>query len=154
MRLRFLLHSATTGSLLATSALASTQSEPGAEPATAPAPSMVRGATPKNIRQWAPLVAQNYPVEAVRSELEGRVGVQVEIDPTGAVSRCMVTSSSGHAILDEAACKGMERYAQFNPARDSEGRPARGRYKTTVTFALHKPATPPAEKPAPASRTI
>lgn len=120
-----------------------------APPTPAPdlAPSLARGAVPKELNQWAGQVARAYPAEALRQGLEGRVGVRVGVDPTGLVSSCMVIRSSGHQILDQAACTSMTRFAKFHPARDAQGNPARGSYQTTVSYLLGSPEPPPSQSP-------
>ena len=110
---------------------------PPAPPAPPPPPSQARGASPDNQRRWAARIQENYPSRAVRSEIEGNVGVRVTIGPDGRVSGCSVTASSGESILDEAACDGMSRYARFNPALDAAGNPTTGSYSTTIVYRLN-----------------
>src|SRR3990167_11258098 len=88
-------------------------------PAPPAAPSQARGATTKNERSWAARIQENYPARALRAEIEGTVGVRVSVTPDGRVGSCQITGSSGSPILDDAACKGMERYARFDPALDA-----------------------------------
>lgn len=104
--------------------------------AAPPPPSKARGATTKDQRRWAARIQDNYPPRAIREEREGRVGVSVTISPEGRVSSCSVSSSSGSSDLDQAACKGMERYARFNPALDDAGNPTTGRYSTVIIYKL------------------
>ncbi len=106
-------------------------------PAPPAPPSQARGATTKNERSWAARIQENYPARALREETEGTVGVRVTVSPDGRVSVCSVTASSGSSILDEAACKGMERYARFNPALDAAGNPTSGNYSTRITYRLN-----------------
>jgi protein TonB len=61
----------------------------------------------------------------------------VNINSDGRVTACRVIRSSGSPILDEAACKGMERYARFNEALDAAGNPTSGTYATTITYRLN-----------------
>lgn len=110
---------------------------PPAPPAPPPAPSQARGASTKNERSWAARIQDNYPARALREEIEGTVGVRVTVTPNGRVSNCQVTASSGSPILDQAACQGMERYAQFNPALDSGGSPTDGAYSTRITYKIN-----------------
>jgi len=106
-------------------------------PAPPAAPSQARGATTKGERSWAARIQENYPARALREEIEGTVGVRVSVTPDGRVGSCQVTGSSGSPILDDAACKGMERYARFNPALDASGDPTTGSYSTRVTYKLN-----------------
>jgi protein TonB len=103
-----------------------------------PAPSQARGATPQNQGSWAARIQENYPARAIRDEVEGRVGVRVEIGPNGRVTSCVVTGPSGSRDLDEAACEGMQRYARYNPALDAAGNPTTGSASTTIVYQLSR----------------
>ena len=111
---------------------------PAPPPAPPPPPSQAKGATPDGQRNWASRIQENYPSRAIRDEVEGRVGVRVQIGPNGRVSACSVSSSSGSSILDEAACEGMQRYARFNPALDDAGNPTSGSFSTTIVYQLSR----------------
>lgn len=106
-------------------------------PAPPAPPSQARGATTKGERSWAARIQENYPARAMREEIEGTVGVRVSVTPDGRAGSCQVTSSSGSPILDDAACKDMQRYARFNPALDAAGNPTTGSYSTRVTYKLN-----------------
>lgn len=82
-------------------------------------------------------IINNYPSEAVRNGYEGRVGVRVIVMADGRVSDCVATRSSGYAVLDEAACQGMQRYARFNPALDREGNPTVASWSTSIIYAMN-----------------
>jgi periplasmic protein TonB len=110
---------------------------PPAPPAPPPAPSQARGATTRNERSWAARIQDSYPPRALREEREGTVGVRVSVTPQGRAANCQVTSSSGSPDLDQAACQGMERYAQFNPALDAGGSPTEGSYSTRITYRIN-----------------
>ncbi len=100
-------------------------------------PSMARAATPDGQNRWARRIQENYPARALREETEGAVGVSVTVDTSGKVAACRVTRSSGSSILDDAACKGMERYARFNPALDHAGNPTTGNFATSIVYRLN-----------------
>jgi len=111
---------------------------PPAPPAPPPAPpSQARGATPKGQARWARRIQENYPSRALREEVEGTVGVSVTVGANGRVSGCRVTRSSGSSVLDDAACKGMQRYARFNEALDDAGNPTSGSYSTAIVYRLN-----------------
>jgi len=103
----------------------------------APPPSQARSASPKGQNRWARRIQENYPSRALREETEGTVGVRVTINADGRVSGCQVSGSSGSSILDAAACKGMERYARFNPALDAAGNPTSGSFSTRIVYRLN-----------------
>lgn len=110
---------------------------PAPPPAPPPPPSQARGASPSGLSRWSRRISENYPSRALREEIEGNVGVSVTIGSNGRVSGCRVARSSGSSILDDAACKGMERYARFDPALDAAGNPTTGSYSTTITYRLN-----------------
>ncbi|MEL7445719.1 MAG: TonB family protein [Pseudomonadota bacterium] len=86
--------------------------------------------------RWASQIANNYPRRAETREIEGVVGVRVTVGTNGRVSGCTVSSSSGSSILDDAACKGMRRYARFEPALDRAGNPTSGSWSTRIRYEL------------------
>lgn len=106
-------------------------------PPAPPPPSRARGATTRNERRWAGQIQENYPSRALREETEGTVGVRVTVTPGGRAANCQVTASSGSSILDDAACRGMERYARFNPALDDAGNETSSSYSTRITYRLN-----------------
>jgi protein TonB len=103
----------------------------------------VKQATPKDPRAWAPLIHQTYPREAALAGLEGSVRVRVVVDTAGRVSDCFVLQSSGHVILDQAACDGMRRFAKFTPASDASGSLTVGSYSTIITYRMRTPQPSP-----------
>lgn len=102
-----------------------------------PPPSLARGASTRNEGRWARRIQENYPTSALRREVEGTVGVSVTVSTDGRATNCRVTASSGSSILDDAACRGMERYARFNPALNAAGNPTTGSYATRITYRLN-----------------
>ncbi|MEO0908677.1 MAG: energy transducer TonB, partial [Pseudomonadota bacterium] len=110
---------------------------PPPAPVAPPAPSLARGATTRNERRWASRIQENYPSRAIREEVEGTVGVRVTVTAEGRAANCQVTRSSGSSVLDQAACRGMERYARFNPALDAAGNETSGSYSTSITYRLN-----------------
>ena len=111
---------------------------PVAPPPAPPAPpSQARGATTRGEGRWAARIQENYPSRALREEVEGTVGVSVVVSPEGRVASCRVSRSSGSSVLDDAACRGMERYARFNPALDAAGNPTTGSYNTSIVYRLN-----------------
>ncbi|MEM6476021.1 MAG: energy transducer TonB [Pseudomonadota bacterium] len=106
-------------------------------PPPPPPPDLSARATPRNAGRWSAQISNNYPSRALRREIEGTVGVSVTIGTNGRVSGCSVSRSSGSSILDDAACKGMRRYARFNAAKDKAGNPTTGSYSTSITYRLN-----------------
>jgi protein TonB len=76
----------------------------------------------------------DYPRLARQRGMEGAVTLEVSVDAEGAVATIRVAESSGHAILDEAAVRGLERVT-FEPARRN-GIPVPWTFRQTVRFSL------------------
>lgn len=81
-------------------------------------------------------ILEAYPSQARREQWQGTVGVIVTVDPMGRANECKVAQSSGHAILDEAACIGMRRYARLQPALNAAGEPVTGSFSTQIPYSL------------------
>lgn len=63
----------------------------------------------------------DFPDASRRAEEQGVTRVSYVVDPTGKVSSCTVTQSSGFPRLDDATCKIIMRRFRFNPAtRDGQ----------------------------------
>lgn len=95
-----------------------------------------RKVLPKNQRGWMALILKAYPLSARGEQLEGTVHVTVTVDTTGRARECEVTQSSGHAILDEAACAGMLRYSRLHPALNAAGEPVTGSFSVQIPYLL------------------
>jgi protein TonB len=65
----------------------------------------------------------DYPDRAYRSRVGGTVHLRFVVAPTGRVSDCRVTRSSGSAELDSTTCRLIMRRFRYRPARDGLGRP-------------------------------
>ncbi|MEW5781740.1 MAG: TonB family protein [Pseudomonadota bacterium] len=97
--------------LAQTDALATMVDEPPLPPrAVAPAPSPTPREQPHPLRGKALQSAlaaltreEFYPREAIERGLEGRVVLLLTLDDSGRVAHIDVASSSGHALLDDAA---------------------------------------------------
>lgn len=110
--------------------------DPG--PPTPPKPpSRARGVKTKNERSWVARIIENYPTRAANEGLEGTVSLRVTVTAEGRATGCSVTASSGHSILDTAACKDVERYSRFDPALDDAGNPISASWSTKITYRLN-----------------
>jgi protein TonB len=102
-----------------------------------PPPAPPKPATPRNNPgTWA--TTNDYPSRALREEREGTTGFRVTVGTDGRVTDCQITSSSGHADLDQAACSNVSRRARFKPATDSSGNPTTGTYANRVRWVIPK----------------
>jgi len=81
-------------------------------------------------------VMAEYPMEALRKGHEGDVGWTATISVEGKVLDCVVTQSSGWPELDEAACRGMMKFARFNAALDNAGKPIESKFSSTTRYRL------------------
>ena len=81
----------------------------------------------------------DYPEASYRRGAEGTVHFSLEIDVSGAPSRCNIEYSSGDADLDRATCDILMSRARFRPARDSNGHPAPDRVSSRVRWVLPEP---------------
>ena len=109
---------------------------PPAPPPPPPPPSQARGASPNNQGSWAGRIQSDYPSRAQRANEEGTVRMQITVGANGRVSACRVTGSSGSSSLDEAACRGMERYARYNPALNAAGDPISDTLSAAIRYVL------------------
>lgn len=66
-------------------------------------------------------ITADYPVRALREGRQGTVIVQVTVAPDGRPKSCLVSSSSGHADLDRAACTSAMRAGGFPPISAQAG---------------------------------
>ena len=67
----------------------------------------------QNAINWD-ILQKLYPKRALAAREEGAVGFIVTLDNKGDVTRCQVTHSSGHPLLDQETCQIITIHAQFN----------------------------------------
>jgi protein TonB len=65
----------------------------------------------------------DYPRAAVRAHANGTVYMRFVVAPTGRVSDCRVTRSSGREDLDRTTCQLIKERLRYRPARDPAGNP-------------------------------
>ncbi|WP_247713723.1 energy transducer TonB [Qipengyuania sphaerica] len=110
---------------------------PPAPPPAPPAPpSRARGASPDGLNRWAARIQGDYPSSAIRREEAGTVTMRISIGANGRVEACSVTGSSGSSALDQAACRGMQRYARYNPALNAAGDPIPATTTQSIRYVL------------------
>ena len=66
---------------------------------------------------------RDYPDAEFERRIGGTVFLRFIVDPTGRVSECTVTRSSGSRALDATTCRLILRRFRYRPARDAEGNP-------------------------------
>lgn len=87
----------------------------------------------------------DYPPAALRAEMTGRTDFRLEVTRWGTISDCIITQSSGYALLDEETCRLIGRRARFYPATGPDAKPISGAYSSRIHWTL------PDEKPAPSA---
>jgi protein TonB len=78
----------------------------------------------------------DYPAEARRRGLQGKVVLLVEVSAAGLPANVAVASSSGHAALDQAALAAVQRW-HFSPATRG-GAPVAGTAQVPIQFRLEE----------------
>ncbi len=102
-----------------------------------PAPERGRESAPipkNNPGSWAN--PSDYPSLALREFREGITAFTVDVSVDGRVSKCAITSSSGHADLDKVTCDNVMARAQFYPAQDKKGVATTGSYSNRVRWRI------------------
>ena len=64
---------------------------------------------------------RDYPETASRAKAGGEVETRFTIQPTGRVTHCRITRSSGDAALDATTCRLIEQRFRFKPATNTAG---------------------------------
>ena len=78
----------------------------------------------------------DYPARALREERQGTVKFSLKVGRDGRPTRCDITSSSGHDVLDQYTCNLLMRRARFCPATDRKSHPIDGEWSGGVTWAI------------------
>jgi TonB family protein len=97
--------------------------------------SSVIAATPATPQPWFNFM-EDYPMKAFDNRWEGVTGFELLISPDGQVARCTVTKSSGHEELDSKTCLLAQKRARFHAAKNSDGQPLWGVYRSEALWAL------------------
>jgi TonB family protein len=126
---------------------ATLENYPPVPPPPPPPPPRDIGARPPHQLTPPHLLFSNadYPPSAFRSGEEGIVAFRADIGADGRVTGCTITGSSGSSALDLATCRVVRMRSRFLPARDRDGRPAKGRFDGRIAWRL--PAPDPAPPP-------
>jgi protein TonB len=65
----------------------------------------------------------DYPRDALRQGIGGRVEFRFTVGPSGRVTNCAITRSSGSPELDSTTCRLVTERFRYRPSTDSRGRP-------------------------------
>jgi TonB family protein len=90
------------------------------------------------------IVADDYPVEALRNKEQGSVRFRLQVSSDGRVTQCSILQSSGSPSLDQTSCQILVRRARFTPAKDEAGRAVAGSVENNIRWSLGEetPAMP------------
>ncbi|MDO9488033.1 MAG: energy transducer TonB, partial [Sphingomonadaceae bacterium] len=66
---------------------------------------------------------RDYPRSAAKSGAGGAVVAFFDVQTNGRATNCRISESSGHADLDAATCRLIEKRFRYRPAVDAQGRP-------------------------------
>lgn len=83
------------------------------------------------------IATEDYPASALAAGEQGTSMFTLDIDETGKVQGCSITTSSGSLALDQQSCVVSARW-KFQPARDIDGKPTPGRTKHSLLWNLPK----------------
>lgn len=95
---------------------------------------------PINRGSW--FQASDYPFEAAKFGLAGKVRFRLAIDPHGRVTGCEILQSA-RPVLDAVTCRVLVKRARFEPARGSSGEAVASTYESQVTWAVPEDAPVP-----------
>ncbi len=79
---------------------------------------------------------EDYPKPALYNEMTGISAFRLFIDPTGKVSHCQITASSGFEVLDSATCERLIEHGKFTPAQDGKGRAVADTWNSRVLWQM------------------
>ncbi|OWR01469.1 hypothetical protein CDQ91_03520 [Sphingopyxis witflariensis] len=88
-----------------------------------------KSVTPINPQAW-----RMQRPGSISSQANGTTVLKLHISSEGKPETCLVITSSGHPILDEAACRQMTQQADFLPAMDCGGNPIASTYTRSVVW--------------------
>lgn len=107
----------------------------------------IPGGPASNPATW--VTSGDYPFSALRERHEGTTGFRLIYVASGAPEKCEITSSSGHADLDEATCRLLISRAWFRPGTDTAGKPVGGTYSNRIRWAVPEGSVFPGEAGGP-----
>ncbi|PXA83677.1 energy transducer TonB, partial [Nostoc sp. 3335mG] len=109
-------------------------------PSPPPPPPKPSEATPAKLRGDPSfgIGDDDYPPSAIRNNEQGVTGAAWDIDATGRVQNCRITSSSGFADLDQLTCTLITRRARYSPAKDAAGNAIPSQSARSIRWTIPK----------------
>jgi TonB family protein len=96
---------------------------------------LVRWAIPtSNPATW--MRSSDYPMDMLSAGQPALVEFRLEVDESGAATKCHIQQTTRPEEFDNAVCKAMLKKAQFQPALDAQGKPLKSYYQNTVRFQI------------------
>jgi TonB family protein len=93
-------------------------------------------ASDETVDRQAATFAAEYPLRALREGRQGIVYFTLLVGPDGVPKSCSVTTSSGHADLDNAACHIAMRSTRFS--RADSANPSDRLYRSKTEFKIEE----------------
>lgn len=89
--------------------------------------------------QWISGGLENgdYPREALRNRLQGRVSVRFTVLVSGRIANCRITASSGSPLLDATTCRLLTERLRFRPATNNAGAPIQSELGSDYTWGIN-----------------
>ncbi|WP_294120102.1 energy transducer TonB [Sphingomonas sp.] len=89
--------------------------------------------------QWISGGLENgdYPREALRNRLQGRVSVRFTVLVSGRIANCRITASSGSPLLDATTCRILTERLRFSPATNNAGAPIQSELGSDYTWGIN-----------------
>jgi len=84
--------------------------------------------------QW--VTPDDYPSYSLYEDEEGTTKFVLRVGKDGLVKGCSIRESSGHTLLDDAACALITERARFRPAKDGNGRVIEASYSSSVRWLI------------------
>jgi len=80
--------------------------------------------------------SHDYPHEAVRQNIQGRVVMRILVSAEGRATACTPVATSRSPMIDDAACRAVLNRARFVPALDAGGQPTAAQIITWMVFFM------------------
>jgi TonB family protein len=76
----------------------------------------------------------DYPIQYIEAGRSFDISLRLTVKSDGSLQGCAIEKSSGEKAFDKYNCALLLSRAKFSPAKDKDGRPTLGIYRTRVTW--------------------
>lgn len=80
--------------------------------------------------------ADDYPIQYIQAGRSFDISLRATVRPDGGLQGCAIEKSSGEKDFDKYNCALLLSRARFSPAKDRDGRPVLGIYRSRVTWMM------------------